>query len=276
MKIDSHQHFWKYNPQRDGWIDESMKVIQADFSPLDLEPHLQHHKIDGCIAVQADQSEEETEFLLELAAEYTFVKGVVGWIDLRAVNVEERLEYFSQNSFFKGVRHIVQAEKEDFLLSADFQKGISTLRQFKLPYDILIFPNQLESAIQMVNQFPDQEFILDHIAKPYIKKQILQPWKSLIHELAKAQNVSCKISGLITEADLKNWDAGEIEPYLDVVFNAFGEDRVLFGSDWPVCLLAGDYDEVVSLVSNYTVDFSSKAKEKLFGANAARIYNIKE
>jgi len=274
MKIDSHQHFWKYNPQRDGWIDESMKVIQADFSPLDLEPHLQHHKIDGCIAVQADQSEEETEFLLELAAEYTFVKGVVGWIDLRAVNVEERLEYFSQNSFFKGVRHIVQAEKEDFLLSADFQKGISTLRQFKLPYDILIFPNQLESAIQMVNQFPDQEFILDHIAKPYIKKQILQPWKSLIHELAKAQNVSCKISGLITEADLKNWDAGEIEPYLDVVFNAFGEDRVLFGSDWPVCLLAGGYDEVVGLVSNYTADFSSKAKNKLFGANAARIYNI--
>lgn len=276
MKIDSHQHFWKYNPQRDGWIDESMKVIQADFFPSDLEPHLQHHKIDGCIAVQADQSEEETEFLLELAAEYTFVKGVVGWIDLRAVNVEERLEYFSQNSFFKGVRHIVQAEKEDFLLSVDFQKGISTLSQFKLPYEILIFPNQLESAIQMVNQFPDQEFILDHIAKPYIKKQILQPWKSLIHELAKAPNVSCKISGLITEADLKNWEAGQIEPYLDVVFNAFGEDRVLFGSDWPVCLLAGGYDEVVSLVSNYTVDFSSKAKEKLFGANAARIYNITE
>jgi L-fuconolactonase len=274
MKIDSHQHFWKYNPQRDAWIDESMKVIQADFSPPDLESHLRQHKIDGCIAVQADQSEEETEFLLELASQYSFVKGVVGWVDLRAANVEERLEYYSQNSYFKGVRHIVQAEKEDFLLSADFQKGISTLSQFKLPYDILIFPNQLESAIQTVNQFPNQEFVLDHIAKPYIKNQSLHPWKSLIQELAKASNVSCKISGLITEADLKNWEARQIEPYLDVVFNAFGEDRVLFGSDWPVCLLAGSYDEVVGLVSNYTADFSSKAKNKLFGANAARIYNI--
>jgi len=274
MKIDSHQHFWKYNPQRDAWIDESMKVIQADFFPPDLESHLWQHKIDGCIAVQADQSEEETEFLLELASQYSFVKGVVGWVDLRAANVEERLEYYSQNSYFKGVRHIVQAEKEDFLLSADFQKGISTLSQFKLPYDILIFPNQLESAIQTVNQFPNQEFVLDHIAKPYIKNQSLHPWKSLIQELAKASNVSCKISGLITEADLKNWEARQIEPYLDVVFNAFGEDRVLFGSDWPVCLLAGSYDEVVGLVSNYTADFSSKAKNKLFGANAARIYNI--
>ena len=203
MKIDSHQHFWKYNPQRDAWIDESMKVIQADFFPPDLESHLRQHKIDGCIAVQADQSEEETEFLLELASQYSFVKGVVGWVDLRAANVEERLEYYSQNSYFKGVRHIVQAEKEDFLLSADFQKGISTLSQFKLPYDILIFPNQLESAIQTVNQFPNQEFVLDHIAKPYIKNQSLHPWKSLIQELAKASNVSCKISGLITEADLK-------------------------------------------------------------------------
>ena len=274
MKIDSHQHFWKYNPQRDAWIDESMKVIQADFFPPDLESHLRQHKIDGCIAVQADQSEEETEFLLELASQYSFVKGVVGWVDLRAATVEERLEYYCQNSYFKGGRHIVQAEKEDFLLSADFQKGISTLSQFKLPYDILIFPNQLESAIQTVNQFPNQEFVLDHIAKPYIKNQSLHPWKSLIQELAKASNVSCKISGLITEVDLKNWEARQIEPYLDVVFNAFGEDRVLFGSDWPVCLLAGSYDEVVGLVSNYTADFSSKAKNKLFGANAARIYNI--
>jgi len=274
MKIDSHQHFWNYIPQRDTWIDNSMGALKKDFSPRDLEPHLTQNNLGGCIAVQADQSEAETEFLLDLADQYSFIKGVVGWVDLRGENVEERLAHYSKNPYFKGVRHIVQAEKETFLLNADFQEGIQKLSSFQLTYDILIYPNQLKAAIALVNRFPTQQFILDHSAKPEIKNQRFHPWQDLIQELAQAPNVACKISGLITEADLNHWKPEEITPYIDIVFNAFGEDRVLFGSDWPVCLLAGSYDEVVALISNYSRDFSDQTKAKLFGENAARIYQL--
>lgn len=274
MKIDSHQHFWKFDPIRDSWIDDTMEVIRKDFLPKDLEPILNAHAIDGCVAVQADQSEEETKFLLNCAEENHFIKGVVGWVDLRANAVEERLTHFSEHKLLKGVRHIVQAEANDFMLGKNFQHGISKLNQFNLTYDILVFPPQLEAAIALANTFPNQQFILDHIAKPYIKDGKIDIWKTYIFELAKCSNVSCKVSGMVTEADLKLWKTSDFQPYLDVVFEAFGVDRILYGSDWPVCLLGAEYGQQLNIVKNYIKDFSEEDQHKIFGGNAIRIYNL--
>lgn len=276
MRLDAHQHFWKFDPYRDSWIDETMGVLKRDYLPSDLKPLLTTNSIDGCIAVQADQSEQETEFLLHLAEQFDFVKGVVGWVDLRDKNLEKRLEYYSQNQYFKGLRHIVQAEKQDFLLLKDFQNGISKLSRFDLTYDILIYPFQLNAAIELVKQFPKQQFIIDHIAKPEIRNQKISDWKIGIQLLAQNPNVACKISGLVTEADFTNFSPSDFTPYLDIVFECFGEDRILFGSDWPVCLLAATYQDVLLLIEEYTARFSEEQNKKLFGGNAARIYKITE
>lgn len=274
MKLDSHQHFWKYSPQQHNWIDDSMVSLKRDFLPNDLEPHLIENKIEACVVVQADQSEKETEFLLELATQYEFIKGVVGWVDLRAKNVEERLQFYSQNQYFKGVRHIVQSEKQDFLLDPAFQNGIGKLGNLNLTYDLLIYSHQIEAAIKLVSQFPNQKFVLDHLAKPNIKNGKIDPWKNQIQRLAQFSNVSCKISGMVTEADHVQWKPSDFIPYLDIVFDAFGENRILFGSDWPVCLLAASYQEVYHLITDYTANFSLEQRDKLFGANAERFYNI--
>jgi L-fuconolactonase len=274
MKLDSHQHFWKYSPQQHNWIDDSMVSLKRDFLPNDLEPHLIENKIEACVVVQADQSEKETEFLLELATQYEFIKGVVGWVDLRAKNVEERLQFYSQNQYFKGVRHIVQSEKQDFLLDPAFQNGIGKLGNLNLTYDLLIYSHQIGAAIKLVSQFPNQKFVLDHLAKPNIVNGKIDPWKNQIQRLAQFSNVSCKISGMVTEADHAQWKPSDFIPYLDIVFDAFGENRILFGSDWPVCLLAASYQEVYQLITDYTVNFSLEQRDKLFGANAERFYNI--
>ena len=274
MKLDSHQHFWKYSPQQHNWIDDSMVSLKRDFLPNDLEPHLIENKIEACVVVQADQSEKETEFLLELATQYEFIKGVVGWVDLRAKNVEERLKFYCQNQYFKGVRHIVQSEKQDFLLDPAFQNGIGKLGNLNLTYDLLIYSHQIEAAIKLVSQFPNQKFVLDHLAKPNIKNGKIDPWKNQIQRLAQFSNVSCKISGMVTEADHSQWKPSDFIPYLDIVFDAFGENRILFGSDWPVCLLAASYQEVYQLITDYTANFSLEQRDKLFGANAERFYNI--
>ena len=274
MIIDSHQHFWKYNPIRDSWIDDSMKVIRKDFLPKNLKLILDGNKVDGCIAVQADQSEEETIFLLECAKENLFIKGVVGWVDLRAKNVEERLEYFSQNNLFKGVRHIVQAEKDDFVLRKDFQNGISKLEKFGLTYDILVYPKQLPATIKLVKKFPMQPFVLDHIAKPKISENLDKQWLKDIQDLAVCQNVCCKISGLFTETEGLKWRESDFAPFLDAVVDAFGVDRILFGSDWPVCLLAVEYKKTLEIIKNYFQGYSSEDKAKIFGGNAIRIYNV--
>ncbi len=276
MRLDAHQHFWKFDPYRDSWIDETMGVLKRDYLPSDLKPLLTTNSIDGCIAVQADQSEQETEFLLHLAEQFDFVKGVVGWVDLRDKNLEKRLKYYSQNQYFKGLRHIVQAEKQDFLLLKDFQNGISKLSRFDLTYDILIYPFQLNAAIELVKQFPKQQFIIDHIAKPEIRNQKISDWKIGIQLLAQNPNVACKISGLVTEADFTNFSPSDFTPYLDIVFECFGEDRILFGSDWPVCLVAATYQDVLLLIEEYTAGFSEEQNKKLFGGNAARIYKITE
>ena len=274
MKIDAHQHFWVYDPVRDSWIDDTMKVIRKDFLPSDLAPIYRKNGIDGCVAVQADQSEEETMFLLEQAKENKFVKGVVGWVDLLSENVEERLAYFSENKKFKGVRHIVQAESNDFMLRTDFQKGIRKLQKYDLTYDILVFPPQLPAAIKLVQKFSEQPFILDHIGKPYIKEGKIENWKRDIESLAKYPNVYCKVSGLFTEADWENWNANDFVTYLDVVFDSFGVDRMLFGSDWPVCLLAASYKEQLNFLESYLENFSPEEREKILSGNAIEFYNL--
>lgn len=276
MNIDSHQHFWKYDPVKNNWIEDHMKVIRRDFLPEDLQPILGKNGIDGCIAVQADQSEAETEFLLSMAENNSFIKGVVGWVDLRAENIEKRLAYFSKFENLKGIRHIVQAEPDDYMLDEKFQQGISLLRQFDLTYDILVFPSQLPAAIELVNKFPDQKFVVDHIAKPLIKESKIEPWKTEMISLAKSPNVMCKISGMVTEADWSSWESGDINPYLDLIFNAFGPDRIMFGSDWPVCLLAASYEQQLEIVETYISSFSPEDKNKIMGGNAINFYNLKE
>lgn len=274
MKIDSHQHFWKFDPIRDSWIDDSMKVLQNDFLPKDLKPILKSNDIDGCIAVQADQSETETKFLLELAKENEFVKGVVGWIDLKASNIEERLEYYSDQHLLKGIRHIVQAEKDGFMLNAQFQNGISKLKDFNLTYDILIFPHHLQEAQILVKKNPNQTFIIDHLAKPYIKKGAIDQWKTDMEEIAQYDHVACKLSGMVTEADWSNWNYNQLEPYIDVVFNAFDTDRILYGSDWPVCQLAANYKEQISVFQKYTASLSESEQSSVFGLNAIKTYKL--
>jgi L-fuconolactonase len=274
MRIDSHQHFWKYDPVKNAWIDESMKVIRKDFFPEHLKPILQAAKIDGCVAVQADQSEAETTFLLDFAHKNDFVKGVVGWVDLLADNVEERLAHFAPDKDLKGIRHIVQSEPDDFMLRKDFQHGISKLHQFGLVYDILVFPTQLPASIALAEKFPDQPFVLDHIAKPYIKDKKIDGWEKDIRELARFPHVQCKVSGMVTEADWANWKKEDFTPYLDVIFDAFGTERIMYGSDWPVCLVAAEYQQALSILEDYISDFSEVDKAKVMGENAAKFYNL--
>jgi len=274
MRIDAHQHFWIFDPVRDSWIDETMKGIKKDFLPEMLAPILKRNNFDGCVAVQADQSEIETQFLLDLAKKNTFIKAVVGWVDLCADNVEDRLAHFSENKKFKGLRHIVQAEADDFMLRADFQNGISKLQAYGLTYDVLVFPKQLPAAIALVKKFPNQQFVVDHMAKPPIKKGEIKAWKNNIEVLAECPNVVCKLSGMLTEANLKEWKFSDFTAYMDVVFTAFGIERILYGSDWPVCLLAATYTEQLEVVEEYISKFSIEDKAKIMGRNAVRFYNL--
>lgn len=276
MRIDAHQHFWYFNPERDTWITEDMAVLKRDFLPNDLKPLLQRHRLDGCVAVQADMSENETKFLLELADRHNSIKGVVGWLDLCSTTINDRLIYFSSYKKLKGLRHIVQAEPDGFMLRDDFQRGISALESRDLTYDILVFPHQLEEAIALVKTFPKQKFILDHCAKPYIKDQKIKDWQAHIEQLAAFENVACKISGLITEADWQHWNVRSIEPYLDVVFKAFGSQRILFGSDWPVCLLVGTYDVWIELVETYISRLSETEQQHVMGLNATVWYDLND
>ena len=276
MKIDAHQHFWQYNPQRDRWINEEMSMLKHDFLPENLLPVLQQHQFDGCVAVQADSSEKETTFLLELAEDNAFIKGVVGWLDLCNENIDVRLNHFSKYKKLKGLRHIVQAEPDGFMLQKEFQHGISALEKYDFTYDILIFPHQLEEAIELVSKFSKQKFILNHCAKPYIKDNKINIWKKNLEKLARFKNVACKVSGLTTEANWNSWNQKEIQPYLDVVFKAFENDRLLFGSDWPVSLLAGNYTETVGFIENYIQQFSKTEQQQIIGLNAINWYNLKD
>ena len=274
MIIDSHQHFWNYNPERDTWIDESMQVLKKNFLPKDLETILINNGIDGCISVQADQSYQETEFLLKCASKNKFIKGVVGWVDLCSPNLEKNLEKYTSDKMFKGVRHIVQSESPEYLLRKDVQSGISKLSKFNLTFDLLVTPIQLQSAIKLVKIFPNQKFVLDHIAKPRISEPLNKTWVSEIINLSKYSNVFCKISGLVTETKGYNFSETDFLPFLDVIFKYFGFDRIMYGSDWPVCLLAADYKKVLEIISNYLMSYDSKIREKIMGTNAKIFYNL--
>ena len=275
MRIDSHQHFWNYHPVKDAWIGADMKVIQRDFLPADLLPLLHENNIDGCIAVQADQSEEETHFLLQLAQENDFIKGVVGWVDFRANNIEDRLQYFSQFKKLKGFRHIVQGESDDdFLLRKDFCNGIAQLEKYNFTYDLLILPKHLKFAAKFVKQFPKQSFVIDHLAKPIFKANDFSEWQRGITELATYKNVYCKVSGMVTEADWENWKTADFNYCLDILLEHFGTDRLMFGSDWPVSLLAATYEQSSAIVKNYFSKFSKEEQDKIWGGNAVKFYNL--
>lgn len=272
--IDAHVHFWKYNPIKDAWITEEMALLQRDFFPQDLKRVLEENGVTGIVAVQADQREKETEFLWQLANKNPFIKGIVGWVDLQNKNVEDKLLYWSQHPVVKGFRHIVQAETEGFLKKEAFLNGIKLLKNFDFTYDILIYPNQLKEAIEFVNKFPNQKFILDHCAKPYIRDQKINEWKIEIKEIAENEHVYCKISGLVTEAKWNEWKSEDLQSYLDVVFESFGTDKILFGSDWPVMLLSSTYSKWRKLIEEYMLQFSDEEKQKVFDANAIKFYNL--
>jgi L-fuconolactonase len=274
MRIDSHQHFWHYNAAEYPWIGD--KKIARDFVPKDLETELKPLGLDGSVAVQARQSVEESRWLLKLAEHDPIIKGVVGWVDLRSPRVEEELAELAKHPRFVGVRHVVQDEPDaNFMLQPDFLRGIGKLKQFGLVYDVLIFPKQLPAAIELAKKFPEQTFVLDHIAKPFIKDGTLSPWDKQIRELARNLNILCKVSGMVTEARHNSWKKEDFRPYLDVVFEAFGVERLMYGSDWPVCLLSGSYAEVFGLVRDYVGKQPPMVRDKVFGENAARAYRLR-
>lgn len=273
VMIDSHQHFWRYDPANYSWLNGPLSSLRKDFLPGDLEPLLRAQKFDGCIAVQAAHNEGETNFLLELAAQHHFIKGVVGWLDLSSPDFYSKLELYSENSYFKGLRHVVYDKQGEFFLDSAFQKGIAQLHDFKLTFDLLTFDYQLPGAIRLVQKFPDQAFVLDHIGKPGISKGLSPEWVKNIKELAFCSNVYCKVSGLITETEKFEWKKKDFHPFLDVVFKAFGEERLMFGSDWPVCLAAGSYSDTVEILRGY-LESSSFSADNVFGRNASNFYGL--
>jgi L-fuconolactonase len=275
-RIDAHQHFWKYDPIRDAWIGPDMTAIRKDFMPDDLEPILRKEDFDGSVLVQVDPSEDENDFQLANANGHDFIKGVVGWVNLQDPQVEEKLEKYRRHKKLKGFRHILQGEKDRALmLRPSFKQGIGLLRKFGYTYDILIFPDQLGYTREFVAAFPDQLFIIDHMAKPHIRdRMITDEWKEAIHAVAAYPNVYCKISGIVTEADWYHWKPEHFRPYLDTVVEAFGMDRVVFGSDWPVCLVAASYQQVLQIVTDYFASFSKDEQDAFFGGNAIKFYNL--
>ncbi len=275
MQIDSHQHFWQYSSADYSWITDELAPLQNDFMPADLASQMESVKISGTIAVQARQQQTETDFLLQLANSYDWIKGVVGWIDLRSKDVMNSLEKYADQAKCRGFRHILQDEPNDnFMLGSDFVHGIGQLQQFDFTYDLLIFPRQLKASTDLARQFPEQPFVVDHIAKPLIADRTLEPWATDIRKLAECQNVCCKVSGMVTEAKWNQWQPEDFTPYLDLVFDCFGPGRILFGSDWPVCTLSGSYRAIYDLVSNYIRRFSTAEQEAIMGRNAAEFYRL--
>jgi L-fuconolactonase len=273
--IDAHNHFWQYDPREYAWMSAEMSILRKDYLPEQLKAQMDRHGVQATVAVQARQSLEENHFLLDLADKFPFIKGVVGWLDLQKEAVAEELRIFSAHPKFKGIRHMIQSEEDDrFMLQPDFMRGIALLKDFDLTYDILIAEKQLPVSIKFVEAFPDQKLVLDHLAKPSIRSGSLEPWSGHIRTLAQNKNLYCKLSGLVTEAKHRHWKEAEMKPYLDVVFEAFGPERLMFGSDWPVCLLAADYSRVLRLIQEYIGQLSSLEQEMVMGLNARNFYKL--
>jgi L-fuconolactonase len=276
MRIDAHQHFWVYNPAEYEWIDESMAALRRNFLPEDLHLELQTAGFQGSIVVQARQTLEETRWLLELADISPSILGVVGWVDLCSPECRSQLKTLSRNPKLVGIRHIVQSEPDDrFLMRRDFLEGVAFLEQFDLAYDILIYTKHLPVAAEFVEQFPRHRFVLDHLAKPPIKIREIESWAVGIRHLAGFPNVFGKLSGLVTEADWRNWTQKDITPYLDVAFETFGASRLMIGCDWPVCLVAGSYSRTADVVKNYLSGHSAETRDAVLGGNAQRFWRLK-
>jgi L-fuconolactonase len=275
IRIDAHQHFWKYSAAEYGWINEQMAVLQRDFLPRDLKLLLDESGFDGSIAVQARQSLEETRWLLELAEQNKFILGVVGWVDLCSPQLHDQLEEVAAHQKLVGVRHVLQDETDDrFMLRPDFQRGIAQLAGFSLAYDLLLHPRHLPIATELVRQFPAQTFVLDHLAKPAIANGLVEPWRRDLRELAKCPNASCKLSGMVTEARWKTWTPGDFRPYLDAVLDAFDVSRLMIGSDWPVCTLSAEYVRTLGIVIDFLDQLTEEQRGGILGGNCARIYKI--
>ena len=275
MKIDAHQHFWKYNASDYSWISDGMEVLKNDFLPENLQPELAKAGFDGSIAVQARQSLEETRWLLDYAAKYDFIKGVVGWIDLCSEAAHKQLVEFADNKKFVGARHVIHDEPDDrFMLSEPFLRGMEILGRYDLVYELLIYPKHIPIADELISAFPGQKFVLDHIAKPQISEGILSPWNEGIQKLARHPNLHCKLSGMVTEAGWYTWKKKDFKPYLDIIFSSFGPSRLMIGSDWPVCILSSGYDKTMNIVIDYIANLDRKENDMIMGNNALRIYNL--
>jgi L-fuconolactonase len=275
QRIDAHVHFWDYDPVRNSWITDEMAVLKKDFLPADIQPLLEENSMDGCVLVQVNQSETENNFFLKLASENQFIKAIVGWVDLSAANISERLSSYKDSYRISGFRHILQDEKDRaFMLRPDFERGIRALAEFDFTYDLLIYPDQLPYAAGLIKSFPQQPFIIDHLAKPAIRDMEMAFWKEQLYNISRMDNVYCKLSGMVTEARWNNWTKEDFRPYLDVVVESFGIDRIVFGSDWPVCLAAASYEEVVGIMEDYFSSFSILEQEKIFGSNAMTFYGL--
>ncbi len=275
LVIDSHHHFWKYSPEEYGWIGDGQSVLKRDFLPADLKKEIDAAHVDGVVSVQARQTLEETRWLLELANKNDFIRGVVGWAPLISKDVQKDLEKFAAEKKLKAIRHVLQDEKDDrYAIREDFQRGIGVLKKFNLVYDILIYEKQLPAAIELVDNFPNQVFVLDHVAKPKIREKSLSPWRERMKDVAKRQNVYCKLSGMATEADHGGWEAADLRPYVEVVMEAFGPKRIMFGSDWPVCLLAVTYQKWAGVVRNFISKLSETERNRVMGGTAVEAYKL--
>jgi L-fuconolactonase len=275
MRIDTHQHFWKFDPIRDSWITEEMQVIKRDFSPLDIQFVLERNGFGGSVAVQADQSKEETAYLVQLANDYPFIKGVVGWIDLQAADIRQQLDGYQSDTVIKGFRHIVEGEADpDFLIRPAILNGLKALADYGYTYDLLIRPRHYAATLDCVQQNPNLQFVLDHIAKPPIKSKAFDEWATFIDALSAFPNVVCKVSGLATEADWEGWKLDDFKQYLEHIFARFGKERIMYGSDWPVCLLAASYEESIAIVEDKLGQFTAAEKNAFWAENAIRVYNI--
>jgi L-fuconolactonase len=276
MRLDSHHHFWNYLPSEYPWIDDQKKSLQRDFGPPELQAVVDPTGIDRVISVQARQTLEETRWLLEIAEQHSLVAGVVGWVPLVSEELRGLLERWTKHPKLKAVRHVVQDEPDDrFLLGDAFQRGIKTLNDFGLVYDILIFAKHLETTIEFVDRHPQQAFVLDHIAKPTIRRNAFdQAWAKHIRELAKRDQVACKFSGVATEVRENDWDINLIRPYWETVLEAFGPRRLMFGSDWPVCLLKTDYRRWVQTVEKLTASLSTDEQEWFWKSTATQWYHL--
>ena len=275
MRIDAHQHFWRYDPREYGWIDESMAVLRRDFLPADALGEIARAGFDACVAVQVRQTLEETRWLLALADAHPFIAGVVGWVDLQAADVRAQLDAFSGRPKFVGVRHIVQSEPDDrFLLRSEFGRGLAALKEYGLAYDILVYSRHLRVAAELADRFADQRFVLDHLGKPDVRGGEIRIWERDMRKLAACPNVWGKLSGLVTEADWDSWTPGQLRPYLDVAFDGFGPDRLMVGSDWPVCTVAAGYARTMAVVVDYLADRPASERDAVLGGNAQRFWNL--